>query len=295
MSLVFFTDCCQLLEQIININYLLSWKEKSMEKKETSTIEVVAKDFYGENCIVDSAMSRRNKKRRPEGMVEIYDVTDKTNRKLVRKNNLVLYQGRETLAQMLVRVNTIDSSGQPPLQPVAGNKDHFLCWFGLGQGAADTECSPGSGDVFAPEPPTNEDTELSCPIMINVSDASSADYHIINDPGYPGGDCQGTGGLYPATGFYKHPFGEITFEEDSLNDNRWIVIRISTTMGVDDANGSTMGGQPLNEAGLYTAASNVPNYGYQDNTKFALFARVTFPTLLKNSTRRLQFVWYLFI
>jgi len=262
-----------------------------MDKKEIKTIEVVARDFYGENCLVDSPLTARPQSRKPEGLVEVYDVKDDGTKQLIRKNNLVLYQGRETLAQMLVRTNTVDDSGQPPLQPVAGNKDMWINWFGLGQGAADTECNPGSGDVFAPEPPTNEDTELACPIMVNPTDASSADYHLLGEAGYPGGDCQGTGGNYPATGYYKLPLSGISFEKDALNDNRWIVIRISTIVGIDDANGSLIGGQPINEAGLYTATSDAGSH----SGDFALFARVTFPTLLKDSTRRLQFVWYLFV
>jgi len=266
-----------------------------MDKKEIKTIEIVAKDFYGENCLVDSALTRQSQKRRPEGIVEVYDIKDDGTKKLIRKNNLVIYQGRETLAQILVREDTVDEDGNPPLVPVAGNENHFLCWFGLGQGAADTECSPGSGDVFAPEPPSNEDKELLCPVMINTTDASSADFHEINDPDYPGADCQGTGGLYPATGYYKHPFNSVSFEQDNLNDNKWMVIKVTTIIGIDDANGVAVGGQALNEAGLYTAESNVGGYGFKDSTKFALFARVTFPTLLKDSTRRLQFVWYLFV
>jgi hypothetical protein len=262
-----------------------------MDKKEIKTIEVVAKDFYGENCLVDSTSSKKEQERKPEGLVEIYDVTNDKNKKLVRKSNLVLYQGRETLSQMLVRKNTVDVDGNPPLTPVAGNKDHFLNWFGLGQGAADTECSPGSGDVFAPSPPTNEDTELACPVMINASDASCADYHVLGDSNYPGGDCQSTSGLYPASGFYKHPFNDITFEQDNLNDNKWMVVRLSIDIGVSDANGSSPAGQPLNEAGLYTSSSSIGGH----SGPFALFARVTFPTLLKENTRRLQFVWYLFL
>ncbi len=262
-----------------------------MDKKEIKTIEVVAKDFYGDNCLVDSALTRQSQKRKPEGLVEVYDVKDDGTKQLIRKNNLVVYQGRETLAQMLVNVNTVDEDGNPPLTPVSGNKDMWLNWFGLGQGAADTECSPGSGDVFAPEPPANEDTELKCPIMINPTDASSADYHAIDSTGYSGGNCQQTSGLYPASGYYKHPFDGISFEKDALNDNKWMIIRISTIIGIDDANGAAIAGQPINEAGLYTAASDVGGYA----GPFSLFARVTFPTLLKDITRRLQFVWYLFV
>jgi len=262
-----------------------------MEKKEIKTIEVVAKDFYGENCLVDSALSRQSQKRKPEGLVEIYDVKDDGTKQLIKKSNLVIYQGRETLAQMLVRTNTVDADSNPPLQAVKGDKDHYLCWFGLGQGAADTECSPGSGDVFAPEPPTNEDIELSCPVMINPTDASCADYHVIGEAGYPGGNCQGTLNNYPATGYYKKPLTYISFEQDNMNDNKWIVIKVTTVIGSGDGNGISVSGQAINEAGLYTAASNVGGYA----GSFALFARVTFPTLLKDSTRRLQFVWYLFV
>jgi len=270
------------------------WKDiKRMEKKDIKTIEVVAKDFYGENCLVDSAMKRQSQKRRPEGLVEVYDVKEDGTKQLVRKNNLVVYQGRETLAQMLVRTNTV--SDDDVLQATAGNKDHFLCWFGLGKGAADTECAPGSGDVFAPEPPANEDVELACPVMINATDASCADYHIEGTPGYPGGNCQGTIGNYPATGYYKKPFQDIYFEKDNINDNKWIIIKITTVIESTDANGTLLSGQALNEAGLYTAASNSGGWGSNPGENFALFARVTFPTLLKDSTRRLQFVWYLFI
>jgi hypothetical protein len=71
-----------------------------------------------------------------------------------------------------------------------------------------------------------------------------------------------------------------------------MVVKITVTIGINDANGEIgSSGQPLNEAGLYTAASNGGGY----TGPFALFARVTFPTLLKDSTRRLQFVWYLFL
>jgi len=259
-----------------------------MDKKEVKTIEVVAKDFYGDHCLVDSALTRQSKKRKPEGLVEVYDIKDDGTKQLIRKNNLVIYQGRETLAQMLVRTNTVDDAGDP--QILAGNKDMWLNWFGLGQGAADTECNPGSGDVFAPEPPSNEDTELKCPVAINI-DTSSADYHVEGDPGYPGGSQCGfpTGSNYPQTGYYKHAFDGVSFEQDNLNDNKWMVVKITVTIGINDANGD--GNQPLNEAGLYTAASDAGGY----SGDFALFARVTFPTLLKDSTRRLQFVWYLFL
>ena len=63
-------------------------------------------------------------------------------------------------------------------------------------------------------------------------------------------------------------------------------IKITTTIGIDDANG-----EQLSEAGLFSAASRVGAYSGQ----FSLFARVTFPSLVKSSDRRLIFVWYLYV
>ena len=66
----------------------------------------------------------------------------------------------------------------------------------------------------------------------------------------------------------------------------WLVLKITTTAGIDDAND-----ERLSEAGLFTAESNAGGY----SGTFTLFARVTFPTIIKDSTRRLIFVWYLYV
>lgn len=228
-----------------------------MEKEKD--LEVVVTERYGEECLDDAVVSDKTQGAgRPQGFVEVFEVDENGNKKLIGKNNLVLYQGREMLAQRLV--NTENASATP-------TKDEFVAWFGLGSGGVDP------ADPFDPVSPVVTDTELASLVMINASDSSNADY-------------QTAGGIYPDTGYYKKPFDTIEFEADVLNDNKWLILKITTTIGTTDANDEN-----LSEAGLYSAASSGGGYSGQ----FSLFARVTFPTIRKVSTRRISFVWYLFV
>jgi len=228
-------------------------------KKKIETIEIVAKDFYGDNCLDDSVGSRNGiKKGKPEGYVKIYEVDDSGNRKLLGKHNLVLYIGRETLAQRLVNVDNPN---------VLSTKDEFISWLGLGDGGVIP------GDPLNPSPPTLTDTALSSQIMITATDSSAADYHTV-DPSHP------------EEGYYKIPFDSVEFEQDVLNDDRWIVLRIVTTITADYANN-----EQLSEAGLFTAASSLGSYAGQ----FTIFSRVTFPSIVKTSDRRLIFSWFLYM
>lgn len=224
------------------------------------TTEYVIKDFYGDKCLGDAAQNgARDKAVKPEGYVEIYEVDETGERKLVGKNNLVLYNGREWIAQKLVQLDNPNVS--------ESTYNMWINWFGLGDGGV------LPADPIDPIPPVLTDTELYSLIMINASDASSADYHVID-------------ANHPEEGYYKHPFDSVEFEQDALNDDKWLVLRITVNIGVDDANG-----KQLSEAGLYTAASDAGGY----SGDFALFARVTFPSIIKTSDRRLIFRWYLYI
>lgn len=228
-----------------------------MEQK----FEVISKEKYGDRCLKDSIDSKRGREesRRPRGEVEIYEVLEDGSKKLIQKRNLILYQGREMLAQALVGINNSNVT--------TSNENHFVTWFGLGTGGVDP------ADPLDPVAPIITEDELNELVMINATDASNADYHVA-------------GGDYPETGYYKKPFDNVEFEPDILNDNRWLVIKITTTVGPDDANGYN-----LSEAGLYSAASSSPGYGGQ----FALFARVTYPTIVKTDSRRISFIWYLYV
>jgi hypothetical protein len=191
--------------------------------------EIRVTEVYGDKCFVDKFQQGGGGKRRPEGMVEIWEEDENGNKRLVRKSNLVVYLGRETLAQMLVKQTNVDELGNPRIE---SNKNHFLCWFGLGDGGV------LPADPFDPVPPANENNDLQSRVMINATDSSAADYHIISSG-------------YPKEGYYKKAFESIVFERDNLNDNRWMVLKITTPIGIADANN-----ERLSEAGLFTAESS---------------------------------------
>jgi hypothetical protein len=220
-------------------------------------LEINAFDYYGDQCLGDS-LTKENIDRRPKGLVKIYELDDSGNKKLVHKNNLVVYLGRELLAQRLV--NTENAFASP-------TKDEFLTWFGLGDGGVDI------ADPFVPVAPIISDDDLSARVMINATDSSNSDYHVVS-------------GGYPEEGYYKKPFDSVTFEADVLNGNRWLILRVSVTIGANDANGNN-----LSEAGLFCAESGAGGYSGQ----FSMFSKVTFPTIVKTDARRLVFVWYLYL
>ncbi|MHA1816163.1 MAG: hypothetical protein ACTSX1_09175 [Candidatus Heimdallarchaeaceae archaeon] len=230
-----------------------------MEKK-LETIEIVARDFYGDNCLQDSVGNAvRSKKGNPQGYVEIYEVDDSGNKKLVGKHNLVLYIGREWLAQRIVNADNSD---------VTSTKDEFITWFGLGDGGVIP------GDPLDPAPPTLTDTDLNSQVMITATDSSAADYHVVDVD-------------HPEEGFYKIPFDlPPEFEQDSLNDDKWLILKIVTTVGASFAND-----KQLSEAGLFTAESSLGGYP----GPFTIFSRVTFPSIVKTSDRRLIFSWFLYV
>jgi hypothetical protein len=229
-----------------------------MEKTKVVDIRIEARDFYGDNCLVDQINKNKPSLRKPEGEVHIYEVTKNGKKKLVHKSNLVVYLGREMLAQRLVDQNNTS---------VTPTKDEFVSWFGLGEGGV------RPADPLDPTPPISSDTELYSNVMISDTTATYGDYHIA-------------GGDYPTIGYYKKQFDSIVFERDILNDDKYLVIKIQTTIGVNDANG-----EELSEAGLFSAESSGSGYSGQ----FSLFARVTFPSLIKTSERRLIFDWYLYV
>lgn len=232
-----------------------------MEKKKIETIEIVAKDFYGDNCLADKCNAGGSKDPlpgKPQGYVEIYEVDDFGNKKLAGRHNLVLYQGREWLAQRMMNRNHAN---------VSSTTSEFITWFGLGDGGVIP------GDPLNPSPPTLTDTELSSLTMITATDSSAADYNVVD-------------ATHPEEGYYKIPFDSVEFEQDALNDDKWLVVKITTTVVASYSNG-----KQLSEAGLYTAASNVGGYG----GPFTLFARVTFPSIVKTADRRLIFSWFLYV
>ncbi len=241
-----------------------------MEKVQDT--KILIRESYGDNCLVDQVNVNKPVERRPQGEVHIYEQLKDGKEKLVHKSNLVVYLGREWLAQRLVNLNNL---------LVSPTKDEWLQWFGVGDGGV------RPADPLDPTPPINSDSYLYSPVMISdTTGALYADAHTAGDVS-PRGDAF----VYPTTGFYKkifdqEPTNQIEFQTDILNDDRYLVIKITTTIGVNDANG-----QQLSEAGLFTAASAAGGYA----GPFHLFARVTYPSLIKTEERRLIFVWYLYV
>lgn len=222
-----------------------------MDNQENFLIEI--KDKYGE-CLSDKIgkSSKKINDNRPNGFVEIFDVTN-DEKKLVGKHNLVVYTGREWLISSAFNVSNtnIDSTAS-----------EFICWFGAGDGGCPI------GDPLNPTAPTMEDSDLSNSIMINATDSDCADYRSS-----------------PTAGYYKHPLDSVNYEQDPDNYNYWLIGRVETTLAAADANDYN-----ISEAGLFTATSNAG--GHTGN--FTLYARVTFPTIVKSSGRQLLFVWYVY-
>ena len=220
--------------------------------KKTKDFVVEIEDKYGEHCIGDSCLHNNNSEpRRPKGHVNVYEVLENGEKKLVGKSNLVVYMGRELVAEKLAGVNHVS---------ITPDKDEFICWFGLGSGGVTV------ADPFTPVSPTNSDSDLATEIPISSTDTTCGDYHD---------------GAY-----YKHPLDSLEFEQDIYNDDRWLILKSTITIGSEYANG-----YQLSEAGLFTALSSAGGY----SGDFHLFARVTFATIVKDITRRLIFIWYIYV
>jgi len=233
--------------------------------KNIKNFEVIASEFYGDNCLGDSqGPNGQTSERRPKGWVEVYEEDPKTGkRKLISKSNLIVYRGREMVAQ---RIFDLENTSAQTLDSTFPKKDEFLYWMGFGSGGVKP------ADPLIPTPPTLTDVELNSLVMVSASDSSAADYHVA-------------GGIYPETGYYKYPFDSVEFERDYNNEDKWLIGKITMTLGTALANGSQ-----ISEAGLYSAASRSGGY----NGQFTLFARVTFPTIIKTVDRRIVFIWYIF-
>ena len=135
----------------------------------------------------------------------------------------------------------------------------FISWLGIGSGGV------SSGDPLDPISPQNDNTDLVSEIAINSTDANCGDFR--------------------SGAYYKRPFDLITYERDYDNDDSWLIAKIMSNINIFDANGNN-----ISEAGLFTSSSNVGGY----SGHFTLFARVTFPVIVKSPARQLVFIWYLY-
>lgn len=213
---------------------------------ESKEVLVNIQDSYGKECLADNcnAQNALGDERKPKGYVEIYESVEDGDDQLVGKSNLVVYAGREYIAERIFNVDNASTAFDPT---------YFITWFGLGTGA--------SGDVLAPDAPVSTDTGLATEIVIDVVGSGYADSGK------------------------KKPFdAPVVYEQDGANNNSYLICKVTTTVTSTDANGNN-----LNEAALWLsddASGSAAN--------FALFSRVTFPTIVKDISRTLIFVWYIY-
>lgn len=246
------------------------------DEKNIETKVVNIKDIYS-NCLEDNcSVSSDNKKdteRRPKGYVEIYDVDKEvdlnnldefikngnflgkysTEEPKIKKGNLIVFSGREW---MITSVFGVENSN------IESKSTDKVYWVGFGSGGAPEE------DPFAPSSPSQDDTDLSASVMINETEAEYGDYRNSPTPGY-----------------YKKLLSQVQYEQDELNDDKYLIGKVTITLTSADANDSL-----LNEAGLFLASSNTPGY----DGDFHLFSRVTFPSISKTESRQLVFIWYIY-
>lgn len=191
---------------------------------------------------------------RPRGRVQIFDKQKDGSKKLIDESNLIMYQGREWIAQRLFNQNRV----------IANEHLNYISWFGLGDGAA------SGGAPFTITDPVVTETELLNKVIINAGDA------LVANSGY------------------QHPFDDITYLEDSSNNDEFLISQVTTTIGTNDANGpSGTTYYDLNEAGLYISDNNV--VASVTISTIQLFAKVSFSTIRKNDTRELIFVWLIYL
>ena len=218
--------------------------------KRPETIVVNIDENYGDSCIKDGVNTRKNILRKPEGFVEIYSIDKNGTKQKVGKSNLVLYAGREWIASKICNIDN------PNITPV---KEEYLSWFGIGDGGAP------AGDPLNPNVPVNTITGLSNEVPFSATDTSCADLRT---------------GQY-----YKHPFDSIIFQQDPLNNDTWLILKITTTITQEESNGYN-----LSEAGLFVSSSNTGGH----TGPFNILSIVTFPSIVKDDSRQLVFYWYLY-
>lgn len=244
-----------------------------MDKRESNTTFVKIKDDIS-NCLGEELNKQNKDERRPKGYVELYDIDENINLKnsniekelengtflgrydaepIIKDDNLIVFDGREWVITSLFG---IDNSNIHP------KSDDKIYWVGFGDGGAPTE------DPFNPIAPDQDDSDLENSVMINETESEYGDYRES-----------------PVTGYYKKLFSNVQYEQDELNEDKYVIAKITITLTSADANDHL-----INEAGLFIANSNTPGY----SGDFNLFSKVTFQSVSKNETRQLVFIWYVY-
>jgi len=192
-----------------------------------------------------------------KGRVEITDVH---NNRILEKSNLVLYKGREWLAQRAANFLS-------PVEQDHNRTNHYINYFTVGIGGA----TPG--DILTPLSPEKTDEDLNTPVLLNTNDSTYITKTRDND----------------ALTYQLKTITSKTFKNDLLNQNRYLIVQFQTMLLNSDANGPNGNSFfDINEAGLYIGdESGTPG-------SVSIFARCTFSTIRKDNSRGLVFNWYIY-
>jgi len=186
------------------------------DQKQNFQIEIF--EHYGEHCLKDRFGLVEVTDRKPKGFVEIYETTPEGTKKLIGKSNLVLYTGREFVAQSIFGVNNTHVTSAP---------GDAIYWFGVGDGGAPVL------DPLTPTAPTNTDNDLGNSVLIST-DSTNADYRIV-----------------PVAGYYKKPIYSVEFQQDVYNNNSYLIAKATLILESGDSNGYN-----ISEAGLFASPSS---------------------------------------
>lgn len=183
------------------------------------------------------------------GMVEIYANEEALEKKepVYTNDNLIVYASREIIAQKLFNMDRVDGSGEKDLQ---------IRWISFGSGGAP------AGSLFSPYEVSAEATGLQQEIILDDTNV-----------------------LYADSG-KKKPIGSTEIIQDSLNANKFIIIKTTTIVEKVEGNGNN-----FNEMALWWSDSDDPNTA----SVFTPACIFNFPTLPKTSFLEPIIVWYWFV
>lgn len=225
-----------------------------MDEDQKQNIQIEIFDHYSD-CLKDKFDGIVDVSNRfPKGFVEIYETdNDGNNKKLIGKSNLVLYTGREFVAQSIFGVNN---------PAVTSSYNDHIFWFGVGDGGAGI-------DFITPTAPTNTDNDLGNSVLISTDSTNADPFDVVG-----------------TTWYYKKPIYSVEFQQDIYNNNTYLIAKATLILESGDSNGYN-----ISEAGLFASPSSAGG----SSGPFTIYARVTFPSIVKSVGRILTFIWYVFV
>lgn len=201
-------------------------------------------------------------------------------------SNLIVYRGRHWLMQRAFGQDF--DANQSDVAPAGSRdwKDRYVRWFAIGTGGASI------ADPLTAESPSLDDCALTTHVDIggtSYMETTDGNYQFkAFDSGYPkfiiDGDVPAAGESLCTDASAQDPVDLGTYYADNF-----LVSIMQITLAADEGNGT--GYQDLSEAGLFCSESGGTFATISD---LNIFARVTFSTIRKTSSRELVITWYVY-